>query len=82
MFNVGGSVAQALEEVQQVCTSTASIWPWNRKLDELDTKYLKVKKIRNGIFIKRFYNQKALKRLERLYLTLWWKEIRKDKTLV
>ncbi len=50
-------------------------------IDELDKKYRKVERIARNVFLRIFYNKKALDRLCRFYAFLWWREIRKNKVL-
>lgn len=71
----------AYTQLQQVIsdTSTNEVYPNQVLIDELDRKYRKVKKIAKNIFLRSFYNRKALDRLCRFYSFLWWRELRKNK---
>jgi hypothetical protein len=61
--------------VNLTATSTYEPMPNQNLIDELDKKHRKVEKIAKNIFLKGFYNKKALERLCRIYAFLWWKEI-------
>lgn len=71
----------AYGQAQQVVsvTSTYKPYPNQALIDELDKKHRKVEKIAKNIFLRVFYNRKALDRLCRFYAFLWWKELRKNR---